>query len=122
VVSVNSCASREMLDLISDKWSAWAIHVLHGRAHRFKELERALEGISQKVLTQTLRRLERDGLVTRTVFPEVPPRVEYALSSLGQELHQALHVVCEWAERRWPELVRARDTFDGTTAASGQNS
>jgi DNA-binding HxlR family transcriptional regulator len=79
----NACLVREVLDRVGDKWSVLVVGLLGLRTHRFSELHRAIEGISQRMLTLTVRALERDGLVTRTVYPTVPPRVEYALTDLG---------------------------------------
>lgn len=92
------CGSREVLDLIADKWSALVLYALMARTRRHGELLRLLDGISQKMLTQTLRRLEAAGLVSRTVFPVVPPHVEYSLTELGETLSPILREVCRWAE------------------------
>ncbi|MBA3274729.1 MAG: helix-turn-helix transcriptional regulator [Chloroflexia bacterium] len=81
--------------------------------HRYGALHRAIGGISQKMLTQTLRSLERDGLVLRTVYPVVPPKVEYALTPLGETLIEPLAVIGAWAERHMDEIVRARQRHDG---------
>ena len=108
------CDSRRVLDLIADKWTTLVIYAL-GRfgTQRFGELGREVEGISQKMLTQTLRRLERDGLVRRKVYPEVPPRVEYALTELGQSLREPLCALCLWAEEHLPEMDAARERAAG---------
>lgn len=103
-----SCPTRAVLDLIADKWTALVIHVLADGTHRFGELQRAIDGISQKMLTQTLRRLEHDGLVQRTVFPEVPPRTHYALTPLGKTLREPLQSLCAWAEKHLPAIATAR--------------
>lgn len=102
------CPTRTVLDLIADKWTVLVIHVLADGTHRFGELQRAIDGISQKMLTQTLRRLEQDGLLVRTVFPEVPPRTEYALTPLGKTLRTPLQSLCAWAEQHMPEVAKAR--------------
>ncbi len=81
--------------------------------HRYGALHRAIGGISQKMLTQTLRSLERDGLVRRTVYPVVPPKVEYALTPLGETLIEPLAAIGDWAERHMDEIVRARQRHDG---------
>lgn len=107
VLSAN-CPTRAVLDLIADKWTVLVIHVLADGTHRFGELQRTIDGISQKMLTQTLRNLERDGLVQRTVFPEVPPRTEYALSTLGKTLREPLQSLCAWAEKHLPSIAKAR--------------
>jgi DNA-binding HxlR family transcriptional regulator len=80
---------------------------------RFSELMRAIDGISQRMLTTTLRNLERDGMVKRYLFPEVPPRVEYELTPLGQQLLVPVKTLLEWVEGHWPEIQKARGEFDG---------
>ena len=102
------CGSRKVLDLVADKWAVIVIYVLARGTRRFGELQRAVGGVSQKVLTQTLRGLERDGLVERKVFPVVPPRVEYSLSPLGETLVEPLSALCRWAEDHFWEVERAR--------------
>ena len=117
VVSPSDCRARQVLDRIADKWSLNVIHVLGGGTRRFSDLRRLVDGISQRMLTVTLRGLERDGLVTRTVHPTVPPRVEYALTPLGRTL---LDTVCElirWADRHLPEIDAAREAYDRRAAA-----
>jgi DNA-binding HxlR family transcriptional regulator len=109
------CGSRQVLDLVADKWAVIVIYVLSGGTLRFGELQRAVGGVSQKMLTQTLRALERDGLVERKVYPQVPPRVEYTLSPLGETLVQPLASLCRWAEDHSWEVERARQ---GNTADS----
>lgn len=109
------CPSRELLDRVADKWTTLIIGVL-GMASapvRFGELRRTIQGISQKMLTQTLRDLERDGLVVRTLFPEIPPRVEYALTPLGRTLEEPLAALTRWAERHMGEVRTAQHDFDG---------
>lgn len=91
------CPSRRLLDRIGDRWTVLIVTVLDTGPHRFSALAAAVGGISQKMLTQTLRSLERDGFVTRTVYPEIPPRVEYALTPLGRSLQQPLRALEEWA-------------------------
>ncbi len=102
------CSSREVLDRIADKWTALIIRVLAGGTKRHNELRRAIEGVSQKMLTQTLRSLESDGLVARKVYPVVPPMVEYSLTPLGRSLTEPLGAICLWAEKHLPELQAAR--------------
>ena len=87
---------------------------------RFNELRRAIGGISQRMLTLTLRGLERDGLVTRTVFPTIPPRVDYALTPLGRDLLTPVSALGAWAIRNQPKIARAREQFDGGCEASGK--
>jgi DNA-binding HxlR family transcriptional regulator len=105
------CGTREVLDLIANKWTALVIHRLASGMRRYGELRREIEGISQKMLTQTLRGLERDGLVSRTVHPVVPPRVEYELTPLGQGLKAPLCALCHWAESHLDELHEARRRY-----------
>ncbi|HET7293140.1 MAG TPA: helix-turn-helix domain-containing protein [Vicinamibacteria bacterium] len=103
-----SCPSREVLERIGEKWTALVIRVLADGTHRYSDLQRRVGGVSQKMLTQTVRGLERDGLVVRRVFPVVPPRVEYSLTPLGRTLIEPLDAVCRWAERHLPEMLAAR--------------
>lgn len=102
------CRSRQILDRIADKWTALIIKVLAKGTLRHGELRREITGISQKMLTQTLRSLEEDGLVSREVYPEVPPRVEYSLTTLGQSLIEPLEAICRWSEKHSAELEAAR--------------
>src|SRR5204862_326916 len=93
------CPSRLVLDRIADKWTALVIQILAGGTIRYAALQREIGGISQKMLTQTLRSLERDGLVQRTVHPVVPPKVEYSLTRLGRTLIEPLQGLCRWSEK-----------------------
>src|ERR1700757_2028259 len=102
------CPSRLVLDRIADKWTALVIQILARGTMRYAELQRAIGGISQKMLTQTLRSLERDGLVQRKVHPVVPPKVEYSLTRLGRTLIEPLHALCRWSERHLAELQANR--------------
>jgi DNA-binding HxlR family transcriptional regulator len=108
------CPSRQLLDRISDKWVALILAALGGEAPamRYSELSRRLAGVSQKMLTQTLRSLERDGLVTRTVTPTVPVTVTYELTDLGLSLHQLMCDVKAWAEAHMDEVLANRKRFD----------
>lgn len=108
----STCPCRDLLDMIANKWTALIIGALSERPHRFGELRRRVEGISQKVLTQNLRTLERDGLVTRTVYPTTPPSVEYRLSGLGIDLGPHLVALEQWSRRNFPDVRRARRTYD----------
>lgn len=111
------CPSRLILDRIADKWTTLIIGILAQAEHRrFNELRRMIGGISQKMLTQTLRDLERDGLVKRTIFPEIPPRVEYELTELGRTLCGPLGSVTQWAHDHMDEVKRAQAAFDGRTS------
>ena len=103
----------ETIGRVADKWTLLVIEALEETgAMRFSAVGRALPGISQKMLTQTLRQMEREGLVSRTVFPEVPPRVEYALTDLGHELAEAFCGVWHWAEKNIARIERARADYD----------
>jgi len=116
-VSKTTCPSREVLTLIADKWTVLIIHTLSDKTLRHNELSRSLGDISQKVLTQALRKLERNGIITRTVYPVVPPKVEYALSPIGRSLVSTLGTLSSWAETHFPEVLSARERFDKDTAA-----
>jgi DNA-binding HxlR family transcriptional regulator len=106
------CEVRQILDRIADKWSLLVIALLERRKLRFTELKKSIEGISQRMLTNTLRQLERDGIVERTVFPVVPPRVEYELTPLGCTLHETIQSLVEWTERNQREIIAARVRYD----------
>ncbi len=105
-------AVREVLNRIGDKWSVQIVGRLGEGVMRFSELRRSIEGISQRMLTLTLRGLERDGLIDRTVFPEIPPRVEYALTRLGKTLLDPIQQLAEWAGDNRVAIQGARDRFD----------
>jgi DNA-binding HxlR family transcriptional regulator len=108
-----NCHAREMLARVGDKWSVYVIHVLGDAGTlRFNELRSRVAGISQRMLTVTLRGMERDGLVTRTVYPEVPPRVEYALTRLGATLRQLVRGLVKWSEAHLTEVDAARTAYD----------
>jgi len=104
-----NCGSRRVLDLVADRWTVLVVYALGHETRRYGELQRVIGGISQKMLTQTLRRLERDGLVERTVYPVVPPRVEYNMTPLGHSLLDTLGSLCAWAEEHWAELAENRE-------------
>lgn len=107
------CPARAVLDRIGDKWTMLVIGTLAGAPkRRFNELKRSIGGISQKMLTQTLRDLERDGLVKRTIYPEVPPRVEYELTHLGRTLCEPLEAITQWSHDHIGEVRAAQDAFD----------
>ncbi|WP_329008156.1 helix-turn-helix transcriptional regulator [Micromonospora rifamycinica] len=127
---VAQCPSRDLLDRISDKWVVLALAALRGdgaqplgadcsgepRPMRYSELARRMAGVSQKMLTQTLRSLERDGLVARTVTPTVPVTVTYELTHLGLSLHQVIRGLKGWAETHMDEVFTHRATYDARTA------
>ncbi|WP_328609194.1 helix-turn-helix transcriptional regulator [Amycolatopsis sp. NBC_00345] len=106
------CPSRDLLDRIGDKWSILVLGELGKEgACRFTQLRNRLSGVSEKMLTQTLRALERDGLVRRTVYPAVPVRVEYELTPLGVTLRAPLKALTEWSVQHLPEVLAARETY-----------
>lgn len=107
---------RDVLESIADKWTLVVMDELEGQVLRFADLHRAVGGISQKVLTQTLREMERNGFVTRTVYPEVPPRVEYALTPLGESVSEAICSLLRWTGRRYTDVLAARERFDARSA------
>lgn len=108
--------ARLVLDRIGDRWTILIVCVLHEGVRRFSELRTAVDGITPKVLTHTLRGLERDGLVTRTVHAEVPPRVEYELTDLGRDLFTPIELICCWAERHVDRFLEARAMYDARAA------
>ncbi len=116
----HDCEFREVLDRVGDKWSLLVIAMLEQRPTaraRFSELKRSIPGISQRMLTATLRSLERDGLLTRHVYAEVPPRVEYALTPLGKQFMQPVRGLVTWLQMHWSTIRAAREKFDGQSAS-----
>jgi len=110
------CEVRQILDRIADKWSLLVIALLDKRRMRFTELRREIDGVSQRMLTVTLRQLERDGLVRRTVHAVVPPRVDYELTPLGTSLHETIQALVTWTESHQREIAAARTAYDSRTA------
>jgi DNA-binding HxlR family transcriptional regulator len=111
----HDCDFRDMLDRVGDKWSLLLIVMLEQRPTqraRFSELKRSIPGISQRMLTATLRSLERDGLLTRDVYAEAPPRVEYELTPLGRRFMQPVRALVEWLQVNWSTIRAAREKFD----------
>ena len=106
------CPTRRILDRIGDRWTVLIVGVLADGDARFSELRRRIEGVSQKMLTQTLRGLERDGLVRRTVYPEVPVRVEYALTDAGRTLQGPLRALQSWSIEHLTDVSAAQQAFD----------
>jgi DNA-binding HxlR family transcriptional regulator len=113
-------AISDVLARIGDKWSVLVVSRLGAGPLRFNELRRSIGGISQRMLTLTLRGLERDGLVTRTVFATVPPRVDYALTALGRDLLEPVSALGAWAIRNQPKIARAREQFDQICLTKGK--
>lgn len=112
------CPIREILDLVGDKWSVLIVVLLGQRTYRFSELHRAIDGISQRMLTLTLRALVRDGLATRTPHATVPPRVDYELTELGRTLLDPLSALDAWANAHRDDIVAARKRHDAAIASS----
>ena len=114
------CPSRDLLDRIGDKWTVLVLGELakHG-ACRFTRLRRQLSGVSEKMLTQTLRALERDGLILRTVYPEMPVRVEYELTPLGQTLRDPLRALTDWSVHHITDVLAAREQYDTHAEQAG---
>ena len=111
----HDCEFREVLDRVGDKWSLLVIAMLEEsptQRARFSELKRSIPGISQRMLTATLRSLERDGLLTRDVYAEVPPRVEYELTPLGKRFMQPVRALVAWLQLNWSTIRAAREDFD----------
>ncbi|MFZ0666493.1 MAG: helix-turn-helix domain-containing protein [Acidimicrobiales bacterium] len=106
------CKAREVLERVGDKWSLYVVHLLGAGTLRFSELRKEIAGITPRMLTVTLRSLERDGMVTRTVYPVVPPRVEYNLTQIGRSLLVAVSPIIEWAVTHLSEIEHARQIFD----------
>lgn len=114
------CPAREVLTVLADKWVMLVLGVLRGHDGpiRFNELRRRLEGITQKMLTRTLRDLEREGLVRRAVYPTVPPRVEYSLTEMGTSIGAITHAMGVWAVEHQDRILAARADFDARAAAA----
>ncbi|HYQ68096.1 helix-turn-helix domain-containing protein [Actinophytocola sp.] len=118
-VATEACPVREVLDRVAGKWSILVIVAVARGPIRFAELERQIDGISRRMLTLTLRNLERDGLLTRTVYATVPPKVEYRLTEIAQELHVELLSLTNWAERHRKTISAARHAYDATHREAG---
>ncbi len=112
------CPTRQILDRIGDRWTVLVIGALADGPQRFTELRARIDGVSQKMLTQTLRALERDGLAARTVYAEVPPRVEYELTELGRSLLEPLGALIDWTLAHHPAVLDARAAFDAPPAVA----
>ncbi len=112
VPEIPGCQGREVLGRIGDKWSLYVVHLLGAGTKRFSELRRQITGITPRMLTVTIRSLERDGLISRTVYPVVPPRVEYALTPLGESLLEAVTTLLVWADVHIGDINAARARYD----------
>jgi DNA-binding HxlR family transcriptional regulator len=106
------CASRTVLDVVANKWVHLVVCALRHGPKRFGELRRQLDGVTQKMLTQTVRALERDGLITRTLYPTIPPRVDYELTDLGRQVAALLDNILVWSEQHSAEITAARARYD----------
>jgi DNA-binding HxlR family transcriptional regulator len=115
----SSCRAREVLQRVGDKWSVYVIDLLGQGTKRFTELHRAIDGITARMLTVTLRGLERDGIVTRTIHPVIPPRVEYALTPMGRTLLDTIGQLVTWADSHLPEIDAARAAYDAKHPPQG---
>jgi DNA-binding HxlR family transcriptional regulator len=124
LTETQNALAREMVSRISDKWSLWTMSVLAelGQPMRFSRVMDQVEGISQKSLTKTLRGLERDGLITREIFAEVPPRVEYTITALGSEMLDNVAPLWRWAAKSVQRFQHCRAAFDRRELRSGKNS
>jgi DNA-binding HxlR family transcriptional regulator len=107
-----NCPTRAILDRIGDKWTVLVVLSLRGGPLRFTELRDGIGRVAPKVLTQTLRRMERDGLITREVYPEIPPRVVYTLTPMGASLTEPIAAITEWAETHLPSITKAQQRYD----------
>jgi DNA-binding HxlR family transcriptional regulator len=113
ICRVNSQESelRQGLELVTEKWTALVMNALKGGSRRLSDLQREIEGVSQKMLIQTLRKMEEDGLVARTVYPVVPPKVEYTLTPLGETFLKPLESLCQWTIEHMQEVQEARHRY-----------
>jgi DNA-binding HxlR family transcriptional regulator len=111
------CPTRIVLDRVGDKWTVLVVSALADNTLRFTELRARVGGVAPKVLTQTLRALERDGILKRTVYAEVPPRVEYSLTRLGRSLATPIDAIQNWAETHVAAVLTARDKYDERAAS-----
>ncbi|GCE50047.1 HxlR family transcriptional regulator [Thermosporothrix hazakensis] len=111
--------TRQGLELVSDKWTVLVIFALKQEKRRLSDLQRQIEGITQKVLIQTLRKLECYGLVKRTVYPVIPPKVEYSLTPLGETLLEPLYAICRWTDEHWQQMQAAAQHFHAKQANRG---
>ncbi len=112
-----NCPTRQVLDRLADKWALLILDQVQAGPKRFNHLRRDIKGISQKALSQTLKKLERDGLVSRTVYPSVPVTVEYALTPLGGTLKDTVAAIAHWAERHMDSVLEAQQAYDTALAA-----
>lgn len=105
----NECPSREILEHLTNKWSVLVLRCLSEGVHRFSELKQRIEGVSEKMLVQTLKMLEQDGFILRTVYPVVPPKVEYQLTITGSQAAEKINYLIGWVERSLPEILENKE-------------
>ena len=120
IETTDQCRAREVLDRVGDKWSLHVVHLLGTGTKRFGELHKTIDGITPRMLTVTLRTLERDGLVTRKVFAVVPPKVEYSLTRMGETLLEAVDPLMRWAFLHLGAIDRARKRYDNARSGAPQ--
>ncbi|WP_246120521.1 winged helix-turn-helix transcriptional regulator [Cohnella terricola] len=106
------CHYRRALEVVSSKWTVLVFYELESGTKRYGDLKRSIEGVTQKMLTQTLRQLERDGLVDRRVYPSVPPTVEYSLTPLGETLIEPMRILHKWTDAHYDSVLQARREYD----------
>lgn len=111
-VNQSMCPSRLVLEHVTSRWGVLVLAALLERSYRFSELRRTVGGVSEKMLAQTLRTLERDGFVVRDAKPVIPPRVDYTLTALGREAGEQVWALARWTERHVPDVLAARETYD----------
>ncbi len=112
-----NCTARDVLDRVGDRWTVYVVALLGTGTLRFTEIRRSVEGISQRMLTVTLRALERDGLVERRVYPVIPPRVDYTLTDEGRSLLDLVRALVEWSAEHTGDILAARKRYDAAQAA-----
>lgn len=115
-----SCHTRQAIELLGNKWTVLVLHALSGGTRRYGQIKQIVDGISHKMLAQTLRSLERDGLIERYMYPEIPPKVEYRLSPLGRTLLPVLNQLCDWAASHFTLVLEARSGADALTTDVGE--
>ena len=108
----SECPSRELMEHLTNKWSVLVLRCLKDGVHRFSELKQRIEGVSEKMLAQTLKMLEQDGFILRTVYPVVPPKVEYQLTILGSQAADKVNNFLDWLERATPEIIKNKENLE----------
>ncbi|MDX3226567.1 helix-turn-helix domain-containing protein [Streptomyces sp. ME19-01-6] len=114
------CPSRLVLEHVTSRWGVLVLAVLLDGTHRFSEVRRAIGGVSEKMLTQTLQTLERDGFVRREAHPVIPPHVDYSLTGLGEEAARRVWALARWTEEKVPEVLAAREAYDAVKSGSAK--